>query len=313
MAQAMQYERIGGPEVLTLREVALPEPGADDVLVHVAAVGVNPLEWKQRSGIRPMGEFTGPRGTGSDGAGVIAAVGANVEGFRVGDPVAFTGAAAAYATDVVVPAVSTFPLPAGVSPADGAAIGIPASTAYQVVRSLAISAGDTVLVHGGSGAVGQSIIQFARLLGATVVATASARRAVVVTALGATSVEYGDGVAERLRAAAPAGYTVAIDCAGTDEALQVSLELVADRARIATIVRGADAAGLGIRAFMGGSPHPLTAREQSWRREALPVTLALLAVGAFRVELGTSYALADAGQAQQDSQDGHPGKLILIP
>lgn len=313
MSQAMQYDQIGGPEVLTLREVETPTPGAGEVLVHVTAVGVNPVEWKQRSGLRPLGPFTGPRGIGSDGAGIITALGTDVEGFRIGDAVAFAGAAAAYATDVVVSADLAFPLPAAVTPAEGAAIGIPAGTAYQVVRSLAVSATDTVLVHGGSGSVGQCVIQFARILGATVVATTSERRAHLVQGLGATPVAYGDGVTDRLRAAAPGGYTVAIDCAGTDEALQASLDLVRDHDRIATIVRGADAAGLGIRAFMGGSPDPLTAREQLWRREAVPVTLGLIASRAFRVELGATYALADAGKAQQDSQDGHPGKLILIP
>lgn len=313
MTQAMQFDEIGGPEVLTLREIAEPTPGPGQVLVHTTAIGVNPLDWKLRSGVRPLAPGTGPHGSGQDGAGVIRAIGAGVEGFRVGDPVAFASASGAYATDVVVSAAWASPLPSNVTPAQGAAVGIPAGTAYQVVRSLAISASDTVVVHGGSGSVGQFVIQFARVLGATVVATASPRRASLVESLGASAVAYGGGVTERLSAAAPDGYTVAIDCAGTDEALQASLDLVADRSRIATIVRGADADGLGIRAFSGGSPRPLTETELGWRREALPVTLALMSAGTVRVDLGASYALADAGRAQQDSQDGHPGKLILIP
>lgn len=313
MAQAIQYDELGGPEVLSLRDIDAPTPGDGQVVVHVTAVGVNPLDSKLRSGKRPSPAFTGPRGTGNDGAGVISALGEGVEGLVVGMPVAFAGATGAYATDVVVDAAWAFPLPATVTPAQGAAIGIPAGTAYQVVRSMAIGAGDTVVVHGGSGAVGQGVIQFARSLGATVVATCSAARAGAVEKLGATAVEYGDGVVDRLRAAAPGGYTVAIDCAGTDEALDASAALVSDSHRIATIVRGADAEGRGIRAFSGGSPLPLSPAEQRWRQEALPVTLAMIAAGAFHVELGATYALADAGTAQRDNVAGAPGKLILVP
>ena len=133
--------------------------------------------------------------------------------------------------------------------------------------------GDTLLVHAGSGAVGQAAIQFAVLWGATVIATSSERRADTVRALGATPVLYGEGVADRIRAAAPPGITVAVDAAGTEEALQASLDLVEDHDRIATLVRGRDAASLGIRAFSGGAPVPLTEQQLAWRAEVVPVTL----------------------------------------
>jgi NADPH:quinone reductase-like Zn-dependent oxidoreductase len=134
-----------------------------------------------------------------------------------------------------------------------------------------------------------------------------------VRELGATPVGYGDGLADRVRAAAPQGVTVALDCAGTDEALDVSLELVADRSRIATIVRGADAAGLGIRAFSGGSPEPLTEQQVAWRAEAIPVVAALLAAGAFRVELGPELPLAEAAEAHRLVAAHTPGKITLLP
>lgn len=313
MTKAIQFTQTGGPEVLSLNDVPSPAPGAGQVLVRTEAIGVNPLDWKLRSGIRPLPPFDGPRGAGADGAGVVVAVGEGAEGVRVGQAVAFADAKAAYATEVVVDAVSVAPRPADVSAADAAALGIPAGTAYQVVRSMAVGQDDVVLVHGGSGSVGQSLIQFARILGATVIATASEARFDTLRALGAIPVVYGPGLADRVRAAAPSPVTVAVDCAGTDEAAEVSLELVEDRSRIATIVRGADAAGWGIRAFSGGSPVPLTAQELQWRREAVPVALALMSAGAYRVELGATYPLADAGRAQADSQAGAPGKLILLP
>ena len=199
------------------------------------------------------------------------------------------------------------------SAAEGAALGIPVGTAYQALRSLAIGPRDTLLLHAGSGSVGQAATQFAVLWGATVVATTSERRFDRVRELGAIPVAYGDGLADRVRAVAPRGVTVALDAAGTDEAIQASLELVDDRDRIVTLVRGRDAASFGIRAFSGGSPRPLSAREQAWRREAIPVTIALMAAGAFSVELGPSFPLADAAAAHRAVQDGTDGKVTLVP
>jgi NADPH:quinone reductase-like Zn-dependent oxidoreductase len=244
---------------------------------------------------------------------VVTAVGEGVDGFRAGDPVVFAGASGAYARDVVVGAGHLFRRPPHVSAAEGAALGIPVGTAYQALRSLGVGSGDTLLVHGGSGAVGQALIQYAVLWGATVIATSSERRFERVRELGGIPIAYGDGLADGVREAAPRGVTVAIDAAGTDEALQTSIELVPDRDRVATLVRGRDAAGLGIRAFSGGSPVPLTAQQQAWRIEAVPVTLALLAAGAFSVELGPSFALAAAAEAHRAVEAGVDGKVVLVP
>ena len=125
---------------------------------------------------------------------------------------------------------------------------------------------------------------------------------------------YGDGLLDRVREAAPDGVTVALDGAGTDEAIEVSLELVADRDRIATIVRGPDAASFGIRAFSGGSPTPLTEQELAWRAEALPATIALLDSGDFTIELGPELPLAQAAQAHALIESGEStGKIVLLP
>lgn len=313
MAHAIVYTEFGGPEVLTLTEIPDPVPGPGELAVRVEAAGVNPIDAKVRAGLRASGAITGPRRVGGDAGGVVTAVGPGVDGFRVGDPVAALGVDGAYATDVVVPAAKAHVRPANVSAAEGAALGIPVGTAYQTLRSLGIRADDTLLVHAGSGAVGQAVIQFARLWGANVVATSSERRFARVQELGATPVAYGDGLAERVRAAAPSGVTVIVDAAGTDEALEASLELLADRSRIATLVRGRDAAGLGIRAFSGGSPERLTPQQLGWRAEAVPVALALLAAEAFSVELGPSFPLADAARAHEVVQEGVDGKVVLVP
>lgn len=317
MAQAITYTRFGGPEVLTLTDIDVPAPGSGEIAVRVEAAGVNPLDHKLRSGARASGEITAPRRLGGDAAGVVTGVGAGVEGFRAGDPVVLAGVTGAYATDLVVAADRAWPRPPAVSAAVGAALGIPAGTAYQTLRSLAVGDGDTLLVHGGSGAVGQAVIQFAVRWGATVFATTSDRRADRVRELGGVPLSYEPGLEARVRAAVAesgaAPVSAAIDIAGTDEAIETSLALVADRSRIATLVRGKDADGLGIRGFMGGSPRPLSAGELAWRAEAIPVTLNLLAAGAFSVELGPDFALADAAEAHRRVEAGVDGKVTLHP
>jgi NADPH:quinone reductase-like Zn-dependent oxidoreductase len=313
MSKAIQHTEFGGPEVLTLADVPDPVAGEGQVTIRVEAVGVNPIEWKLRSGLRPSAEISRPRRVGSDGAGHVTSVGEGVDGLRVGDPVAFTGVSGAYATDVLAQASRVFPRPAGVTAAQGAALGIPVGTAYQTLRSLGVRGDDTLLVHGGSGAVGQAVIQLATLAGARVIATTSDERADRVRGLGAEPIPYGEDLVARVRELASEGPTVVIDLAGTDEALDSSLELLADRRRIATLVMGMKADDLGIRAFSGGSPHPLTEEQSRWRLEAMPVVLALIAAGRFSVELGERLGLADAAEAHRIVERGTRGKLILIP
>lgn len=313
MPRAIVYTEFGSPDVLRLSDIDPASPAAGEVAIRVEAAGVNPIDAKLRAGIRPSGPIQTPRRVGADGAGVITAVGDGVEGLRAGEPVVFFGAGGAYADEITLTADRVVPRPPSVSAEDGAGVGIPAGTAYQALRSLAVGAGDTLLLHGGSGAVGQAAIQFAVLWGARVIATCSPARAERVAALGAEPVAYGAGLADRVRALAPGGVTVALDTAGTDEALEVSRDLVTDPARAATIVRGRDAAGYGLRAFGGGSPEPLSERALAWRVEAVPVTLALLAAGGFSIEHGPSLPLSAAAEAHRLVEAGTAGKITLLP
>ncbi|BDZ37667.1 quinone oxidoreductase family protein [Microbacterium suwonense] len=314
MARAIVYTEIGSPDVLQLVEVPDPVAGAGEVVVQIEAAGVNPIDVKQRAGHRPLPPITEPRHVGFDGAGTITALGDGVTGFAVGDRVAIGDTRGTYASALTVPVHNITRLLDGVTSAEGAAIAIPAGTAYQSLRSLAVRKGETLLVHAGSGAVGQAAVQFAVLWGATVVATASPERHEQLRALGAVPVAYGDGLLERVREAAPQGVDVALDCAGTDEAIETSLALVADRERIATIVRGPDAADFGIQAYSGGSPHPLTEQQLAWRREAVGVTINLIEAGDFQIELGPELPLADAARAHElIEQHAASGKIVLVP
>lgn len=314
MARAIVHTEIGSPDVLHLVVIPDPVAGPGEVVVRVEAAGVNPLDTKRRSGKRPMPPITEPRRVGLDGAGVIDSVGEGVTDFAVGDRVAIGDTVGTYATHLVAPVAHLHLLPDAVTAAEGAALSIPVGTAYQCLRSLQVGEGDTLLIHAGSGAVGQAAIQFAVAWGAAVIATGSPERHDQLRELGAVPVAYGDGLADRVRAAAPNGVTVALDCIGTDEAIEVSKALVSDHDRIATIVRGPDAASLGIRAFSGGAPTPLTEQELAWRHEGVDVAIDLIATGDFQVELGPELPLSEAAQAHE-LVEAHAarGKITLVP
>ncbi|MGF3056759.1 quinone oxidoreductase family protein [Microbacterium sp. YY-01] len=314
MAQAIVFTELGAPSVLHAITIDDPVPGAGEVVVRIEAAGVNPLDAKQRSGLRPTPPIVEPRRVGFDGAGIISAVGEGVTEFSIGDRVAVFNTPGTYATHVVAAEGSLALLDDAVTYSEGAALGIPAGTAYQVARSLDFSADDTVLVHGGSGAVGQALVQFAVAAGATVVATASERRHDRMRAIGAIPVTYGEGLQQRVVEAAPQGVTVAVDCIGTDEAIEVSKAVVADHNRVATIVRGPDAAQLGIRAFSGGSPVPLTDQEEQWRIDAVSETIALITQKKFSVEFGEELPMSQAPRAHELMEAGASGgKIILRP
>lgn len=314
MSRAVRISRYGGPEVLEVVEVERPAPAPGTVVVEVRAVGVNPVEGKIRSGRRASGPLAAPIGLGSDAAGVIVDVGPGVTGFAVGDEVIGRSLKGAYATHVVADPANLVPKPAGVTFEQGAAIGIPAGTAYQVLRSLKLSAGETLLVHAGSGGVGQAAIQFATLWGATVVATASPENHDRLRELGAIPVGYGDGLLHRIRAAAPGGVDAVLDAVGTDEALETSLELVSDRSRIATVVVVEWVEKYGIRAFSRSRPGFLDESDEAVRAEALGVTAALAADGKFELEIAAVYPLSDVVAAHRHSDSTHVrGKIVLVP
>jgi len=253
---------------------------------------------------------------------VIVAVGDGVTGWAVGDEVVATSVRGSYATHAVVPVRGLTPKPAALTPkpaalgwAQAAGIGIPAGTAYQALRSLGVGPGMTVLVNAASGSVGQAAVQFARELGARVVGTASPANHDRLRQLGAIPVSYGDGLVDRVRAIAPEGVDRALDAAGTDEAIEASIELTGDPRHVGTIVRGADAPRWGIQAWSGGSPVPLDAEQVAWRAEGVRLAAERAAAGEFDVEIARTLPLERAADAQRMLEDGTAprGKIVLLP
>jgi NADPH2:quinone reductase len=305
----------GGPEVLSIIEQPTPEPGPGEARLEVRAIGVNPIDGKLYSGAFGADPARLPLRLGSEAAGVVTAVGPDATGpagpVSVGDEVIAYRAPGAYATELVLPAQALVPKPAGLDWAAAAGLMLAGATAWHALAATDVGAGDTVLVHGAAGGVGLIVVQLAVGRGATVLATASPARHDVLRELGAVPVTYGDGLADRVRAAAPAGIDAALDLIGTDEAIDVSLELVADRARIATIAAAGRGLELGIK-VLGGSPgaDPGTAI-----REAARLELArLVEEQALRVIVAQAFPLAEVADAHRAIMTGHTsGKIALIP
>ncbi|MFD9893515.1 NADP-dependent oxidoreductase [Amycolatopsis sp. NPDC059027] len=299
--KAITFDRFGGPEVLQLSEVDIPEPGQGQVRVKVHAAGVNPIDGKIRSGaMQAVFPTTLPSTPGLDVAGVVDAVGEGVTGLTVGQEVvgwADSGSYAEYALATVVAAK-----PAGLGWEDAATLPVAGETARRVLRVLEVGAGETLLIHGAAGAVGSLAAQLAVALGATVIGTASAANHDYLASLGATPVEYGDGLVDRVRALAPQGIDAVFDAAGRG-ALPDSITLRGGTGRIVTIADPA-AQDLGI-PFSGGG-------DDRSRAEDLAEVVERAARGELRVRIGTVYPLADAAEAQRASDGGHaPGKLVL--
>ena len=313
MSRAVVATAYGGPEVLSVVDVEVPAPGPGEVLLDVRAAGVNPIDWKSYSGAFGTDPTRLPIRLGREVAGVVVAVGPGVDDTPVGDEVIATGVGGGYAELVLVPAARVAPKPAQVSWAEASGLLLTGGTAVHTLEATGVGPGDVVLVHGASGSVGRFVVQLARLRGAQVVATASEATHADLRALGAVPVTYGPGLADRVRDAAGAlgPVTVAIDAVGTDEALDVSVELVADRSRIATIAGFGRAGELGIQ-LLGAGPgaDPGTAI----RAAAVQQLVELAADGLLRVKVARTYPLEDAAQAHRDSIAGHArGKLVLLP
>jgi NADPH:quinone reductase-like Zn-dependent oxidoreductase len=303
--------RPGGLEVFELVEAAVPPPGPGEVTVRVRAAGMNPADTKH---VRQGSPADFPRPVGYEIAGELTAVGPDTEiasgGGAVGDTVLAYRVRGGWATDLTLPARDVFAKPDSLSFEQAANLLLAAATASEMLHRTDVTTGDTVLVHGASGAVGVSLIQQAALLGARVVGTASEGRFDVVRRYGGEPVTYGDGLEERVRSAAPDGVDVALDCVGTDEAVAVSLSLVTDRGRILTIAAPADVTDeAGILRVAGVIPG-----SAAYRDSVRAHLIGLAGDGRLEVPMAGTYALSRALEAAEILDGQHPGgKLALIP
>lgn len=299
----------GDVDVLQLREEQLPDPGPGQVRLQVRAIGVNPIDLKVRQGMR--GGQT-PFRLGYEVAGVVDAVGPDVTSVSVGEEVIAFRIEGGYASALTVPAADVVPKPAGLPWPEAAGLLLAGVTAVHALEVTNVGDGDVVLVHGAAGAVGQAVIQLAALRGARVIGTASARNHDLLRSLGAIPIEYGEGLHDRILAAAAdtGAPTAVIDAAGTEESIAASLDLV-DRERIVTIVVSPRSAEAGIKG-VGGAPGADPGTEI---RNAARAPLAELAgEGRLAVRVVREFPLSEVREAHRFVAENHAaGKVVLIP
>ena len=302
----------GGPEVLSLVHEDVPAPGPGQVTVQVRAAGLNPVDYKLYSGAFGTDASTLPLPVGNEVAGVVTAVGRGAHGragtVSVGDEVIAYPIQGGYADAVTVEASAITPKPASMSFEDAAGLMLAGTTAIHGLTAAGVVDGTTVLVHGVSGGVGLTAAQIALADGATVVGTASERHHEDLRARGIVPVAYGDGLAGRVREAAPGGVDAALDCVGTDEAIDVSLALVPVPRLVVSIAAFARAdEGITV---IGAASGPGTGIRDAAR---LRLT-ALVGDGALEVVVARTFALPEAAEATRLLADQHAGgKVVLLP
>ncbi len=319
--RAILITEAGGPQVLTPTELPDPAPGPGEVLVEVAAAGVNYIDTYQREGIYPVAL---PFVPGLEAVGRVVALGADVEGFAVGDRVAWCEVLGSYAERVAVPADKAVPVPDAVS--DELAVGalLQGMTAHFLVTDcVALRPGDDVLVHAAAGGVGLLLTQLAAACGARVIATTSTDdKAELARAAGAAEVLRYAEVPDRVRElTGGAGVAVAYDSVG---ATTFDASLAALRRRGTLVLFGAASGPVPPvdpqRLNRAGSAY-LT-RPKLFDYVATPEELAdraaavyaAVADGSLDVRIGHRYPLDAAREAHEDLQARRTtGKVLLVP
>jgi len=306
--KAVRFDRYGGIDVLDVREVPRPQPDAGEVLVEVKAAGINPGEAMIRQGaFDEIFPTTFPSGQGSDLAGVVAEVGTGVDAFSVGDEVlGFTNDRASHAEFVVVPADQLASKPPAVSWEAAGGLFVAGTTAYAAVRSVALTPGDTVAIAGAAGGVGTIAVQLAERTGATVLGIAGPSNDEWLAAHGAIPVNYGDGLADRLRAAAPDGRIDAfLDFFGGGYVELAVTELGIAPQRIDTLIDFPALERFGVM-FVGN--------QDAADAGVLAELAALIAAGELEVPIAEVVPLDEVQRAYRTLERRHTrGKIVLRP
>ncbi|MDQ1730356.1 MAG: NADPH:quinone reductase [Pseudonocardiales bacterium] len=321
---AVMVERNGGSDVLAVCPIEIADPGPGQIMVQLAAAGVNFIDVYQREGTYPIAT---PFVLGSEGAGVVVQVGAEVTDFSVGDVVAWAHHRGSFSTLVVLPAEVAVPVPDGLDPELAAAVMLQGLTAHYLVNSTyAVQPGDRILMHAAAGGVGQLLTQLAKAKGASVIGTVSTdAKAAKARAAGADHVinysEVSDVAAAVRELTAGEGVAVVYDGVGK-QTFEASLKSLRIRGMLALFgaasgqVPPFDLQRLnGLGSLFVTRPtlahYVLTREELLWRSAEI---LGAVADGSLRVEIGGRYSFADAARAYDDLESRRTtGKLLLIP
>ena len=323
MPHAMRVYEHGGPEKLRWEEVQVGAPGEGQVRVRNTAIGLNFVDTYQRSGLYPM---TLPFTPGSEGAGVVEAVGPKVKELKVGDRVAYSGPVGAYAEVLLRPAARMVKLPAGIDEKTAAAMMLKGLTAqYLLRRTYRVKKGDTILMHAAAGGVGLILCQWARALGATVIGTVgSEEKAALAKKAGCKHVIVlsRERFPERVKAITGGkGVPVVYDGVGKDTFMD-SLDCLAPLGLMASFGNASGAVtqfNPGVLAQKGSLflTRPTLNTYAAAREDLVKGAAELFAVvksGKVRISINQTYPLREAAQAQRDLESRKTtGSTILIP
>jgi len=305
-ARAVRFDQYGGREVLYVADIEMPTPGPGEVIVEVRAAGINPGEAAIRSGaMHEMFPATFPSGEGSDLAGVVTAVGQGVTAFSVGDEVlGFSFNRSSHATHTAVPVGQLIRKPPQLSWEVAGSLYVAGATAYAAVRAVTPQAGETVAVSAAAGGVGSLAVQLLALRRARVLGIAGPDNADWLRAHGVIPIAYGDGLADRLRAAAPDGIDAFVDLFGP-EYVQLAADLGVAPERIDTIISFQKAGEIG--AKTEGSVDASTP-------EVLAEMANLIVTGAIDFEIADTYPIDRVADAYEQLEKRHTrGKIVLLP
>jgi NADPH:quinone reductase-like Zn-dependent oxidoreductase len=308
LSRSVYYDHFGGPESLQVGEIAMAPMGPDSVLVRVAGVGVNPVDYKIAQGyLQGAMEINFPVVIGWDVAGEVLAVGPGITEFAPGDRVfgyarLDTVQHGTAAETVVLPVRVLAHAPTNIDLEHAAAVPLTGLTALQLLRLLDIKPGETVLIHGAAGGVGQFAVQLARLAGATVIGTASVRNHDYLRSLSAEPVGYGTELEESLRRLAPDGVDVVVDLVGAGS-LDRSDSIAKADARVGSIADGEGAMARG-GAYVFVRPSAVD----------LEFLAGLIDEGKLIVDVDQTFSFAEAAQAYRLLEERHVrGKIVLTP
>lgn len=309
MPRAVRFERYGGVEVLEVVEVDPPEIGDGQLLVRVRAAGINPFESKLRRGLfKDEIRVSFPAAQGSDFAGVIERVGPNVDDFAPGDEVLGTTVRrGSHAELAVASQAQVLARPAALPWEVAGGLWTVATTAYATVAAVGAGDGDVVVVAGASGGVGGLAAQLAHHRGAEVIGVAGERSHAWLRSRGIIPVARGEGLGDRLRAAAAElgrPLSALIDTVG-DGHVALAIELGVAPQRIDTIVDFDAAAAHGARTDGG---------REAANTEVVEDIVQLLVAGALELPIAATFPLEQVREAYALLEEGHPpGKIVLIP
>ena len=323
MPHVIRIHQNGGPEQMRWEEVTVGEPGPGEVRVRNTAVGLNFNDTYHRSGLYPMPL---PMVLGSEGAGVVEAVGPKVKEFKVGDRVAYAQPIGAYAEVLIRPVARLVKIPAGIKDETAAAMMLKGMTAWYLCRrTYRVKKGDTIVVHAAAGGVGQILCQWAKHLGATVIGTVgSDEKVALAKKVGCKHVVVmsREKLSERVKAITKGkGVPVVYDGVGKDTFIE-SLDCLQPRGVMASFGNASGAVppvNIGILAQKGSLflTRPTLVNYTSSREDLLAAARELFAVvkkGAVKIAINQRYPLREAAQAHRDLESRKTtGSTVLLP